>query len=121
LAEVLLYVERSPVRARLSRYPWAYRWSSAPAHSNGTDPSGLLDMDAWRRLATPGQWRTLLVHPEDPAELARIRLSTSTGRPLADEPILSRLEHRLGRRLRALPIGRPRTRATGEGRKPRHK
>jgi putative transposase len=107
LADVLLYVERSPVRARLSRYPWAYRWSSAPAHSNGTDPTNLLDLETWRQVSTPSQWRTLLVRPDDEAGAARIRLSLSTGRPLATDATLHRLEQRLGRRLRALPIGRP--------------
>lgn len=111
LADVLVYLERSPVRARLSRYPWAYRWSSAPAHSNGADPSKLLDMEIWRRVSTPAQWRSLLVHPEDEAGAARIRLSLSTGRPLATEATLHRLEQRLGRRLRALPVGRPKGQA----------
>lgn len=114
LAEVLLYVERSPVRARLSRYPWAYRWSSAPAHSNGADSTGLLDMEAWRKLSTPSQWRTLLVQPEDEAVGARLRLCLSTGRPLATEATLTRLERRLGRRLRALPVGRPRKQAASK-------
>jgi len=117
LADVLLYIERGPIRTRLSRYPWAYRWSSAPAHSNGSDPSGLLDMAAWRKLSTPSQWRTLLVRPEDEASAARIRLSLSTGRPLATEATLTRLERRLGRRLRALPVGRPRKKPASKSRR----
>jgi putative transposase len=112
LADALVYIERSPVRARLSRYPWAYRWSSAPAHSNGADPGGLLDMDAWRRVSSPAQWRSLLVRPEDEAAAAKLRLSLSTGRPLATDSTLTRLEQRLGRRLRALPIGRPKGKTT---------
>jgi hypothetical protein len=36
-----------------------------------------------------------------------IRHSTHTGRPLATDSVLSKLEHRLGRRLRPLPVGRP--------------
>jgi len=109
LEGVLLYVERNPVRTRQVRYPWGYRWSSAAAHSHETDPAGLLDMGAWRKLWTPSQWRSLLVRPDDEAGVFRIRRNTSTGRPLATEPTLSRLERRLGRRLRALPVGRPRT------------
>jgi putative transposase len=108
LADVLLYVERNPVRTRQARYPWAYRWSSAAAHSHGADPAGLLDMDRWRKVGTPSQWRTLLVRPDDEDQAARIRLHTSRGRPLATEATLNRLERRLGRRLRALPVGRPR-------------
>ncbi len=35
----------------------------------------------------------------------RLRLSTHTGRPLATDSLLSKLEHMLGRRLRPLPVG----------------
>jgi putative transposase len=108
LADVLLYVERNPMRARQARYPWSYRWSSASAHANATDPAGLLDMSLWRRVSTPAQWRSLLVRPDAEEMVKRIRRATSTGRPLATDSTLDRLERRLGRRLRALPVGRPR-------------
>jgi hypothetical protein len=39
-----------------------------------------------------------------------IRHSTHRGRPLASDALLSKLEQRLGRRLRPLPVGRPRKR-----------
>ncbi len=107
LADVLLYVERNPVRARLVRYPWTYRWSSAAAHANGADPAGLIDPAPWRKISTPSQWRSLLVRPDAEDFARRICLSTSTGRPLATDSTLNRLERRLGRRLRALPVGRP--------------
>jgi hypothetical protein len=64
-------------------------------------------MEAWRRVSSPALWRSLLVRPEDEGAAAKIRLSLSTGRPLATDSTLTRLEQRLGRRLRALPIGRP--------------
>lgn len=108
LWDVLLYVERNPVRTRQVRYAWTYRWSSAAAHAYGTDPGGMLDLKGWQRDQTPSEWRNLLVQADVPERISRIRLHTSTGRPLADEPALSRLERRLGRRLRALPVGRPR-------------
>jgi putative transposase len=108
LTDVLLYVERNPMRARLVRYPWSYRWSSASAHANAADPLELLDLSMWRRASTPAQWRNLLVRPDAEELMKRIRLATSTGRPLATEATLNRLERRLGRRLRALPVGRPR-------------
>ncbi len=41
-------------------------------------------------------------------ELARIRLRTLMGWPLGSDSFLSELEALLGRRLRALPPGRPR-------------
>jgi hypothetical protein len=38
---------------------------------------------------------------------AALRLNTQTGRPLASDFFLSKLGHTLGRRLRSLPVGRP--------------
>jgi hypothetical protein len=40
-------------------------------------------------------------------DLEWIRLSTHRGRPLGGDRFLSKLEDALGRRLRALPVGRP--------------
>ena len=36
-----------------------------------------------------------------------VRLNTQTGRPLASDSFLSKLEHTLGRQLRPLTVGRP--------------
>src|SRR5690606_5977550 len=33
----MCYVERNPVRAKMTRVPWTYRWSSAAAHTGGAD------------------------------------------------------------------------------------
>ena len=40
--------------------------------------------------------------------LSAVRLNTHRGRPLASDRFLSKLESLLGRRLRPLPVGRPR-------------
>jgi hypothetical protein len=67
--------------------------------------------------------RKALQEPEDDNLFGLIRRSTHTGRPLATDGVLSKLEHKLGRRLRALPVGRPkkthkkRVRKKKEGRK----
>ena len=106
LAGTLCYVERNPVRARLVRHAWQYEWSSAAAHLAGKDATGLLDMAAWR--ISPKDWRDLLQRPDDPTDLDAIRRQTSTGRPLATDTSLSKLEKMLGKRLRPLPGGRPR-------------
>lgn len=101
------YVERNPVRARMTRLPWTYRWSSAGAHTGGPDASGLLDLETWRALTGRTDWKDELVNGADDTEQT-IRLSTCTGRPLASDSLLSKLETALGRRLRPLPVGRPR-------------
>ncbi len=105
----LRYMERNPVRAALVRRPADYAWSSAAAHVGlRPDSSGLLDLAAWRREWTPARWRTALAEPLDDAELTCVRRHLQTGRPLASDAWLARLEARLGRRLRPLPVGRPR-------------
>jgi putative transposase len=108
LWRALTYVERNPVRARLVRQAWRYAWSSAAAHSGEAGPSELLDLAAWRREWRPDRWRKALQQPEDETLSGLIRRSTHTGRPLATDGVLSKLERKLGRRLRALPVGRPR-------------
>ena len=116
LAATTLYVERNPVRAGLVRQAWKYPWSSAGAHVSGTDPSGLLDMRGWR--AAPEEWRGLLSGRDDAELLAAIRRQTRVGRPLATDTFLSKLEQRLGRRLRPLPVGRPRKDDVEIGKRP---
>ena len=104
----LSYVERNPVRAKLVRRAWRYAWSSAAAHCGGRDATGLLDPAAWRKRLGPGaDWREALLAPDDADLVGRLRRRTSTGWPLVSDSFLSKLERRLGRRLRPLPRGRP--------------
>ncbi len=106
--KALAYVERNPVRARLCRRPWRWVWSSAAAHCGGRDGSGLLDLASWAERIDPEQWKETLTAADDPVEVERIRLRTSRGRPLGGDRFVSKLEVRLGCRLRPLPRGRPR-------------
>ncbi len=105
----MIYVERNPVRARLCRRPWRYPWSSAAAHvglpiSQGHAAAGIPDLTNWRE--PPDQWRDALTNgDEQMAELIRTR--TQTGRPLGGDSFMSKLEAIIGKRLRPLPIGRP--------------
>ena len=116
----MAYVERNPVRARLVRAPWRYPWSSAAAHVGGrADPTGLLELGMWSREWTPERWRTALRQSADVGFVGRLRRSTHTGRPLATDSWLSKLERKLGRRLRPLPVGRPPKRQKGDGRRTR--
>ncbi len=108
------YVERNPVRARIVRLPWRYAWSSAAAHvgeppaAPDAGPTKLLDLASWQREWTPPRWRAALQEADDTAAADGLRRNTMRGRPLASDSLLSKLETRLGRRLRPLPIGRPR-------------
>ena len=102
------YVELNPVRAKICRLPWQYDWSSAAAHVNETDGAELLNLKRWNKMISDIQWRSELASGIDEEQLNRIRLSTHTGRPLGTDSFISKFEKLLGRRVRPLPIGRPR-------------
>lgn len=102
------YIERNPVRAGLAKEAWKYRWSSAAVHVGEGDEHGMVSKRALRMMPTEPEWRKALKSKDDKAGTERLRLSTSTGRPLGSDMFISKLEVKLGRRLRPLPIGRPR-------------
>jgi putative transposase len=108
------YVERNPVMARLVRLAWNYRWSSAAAHVGESDASGVLDPDAWHKKFSPREWRGILQRPLDKKMHGRLESALSTGRPLAGDRWLARVEAKLNRRLRAMPVGRPKRTAKGD-------
>jgi putative transposase len=96
---VLRYIELNPVRAGLVEHAWDWKWSSARAHVTGTDESGVLDMDHWRRAFSPAEWKSYL--EKAAAELkslhGEIRKATASGRLLGSEVTARRLELALGR------------------------
>ena len=106
--QALLYVEQNPVRAGLVKKPWEYAWSSAAAHCGLTPDDGLLDLDTWRELIDDTRWLEKLTQPQQDTVIEALRQNTRIGRPLGGDSFLSRLEYALGRRLRPLPVGRPR-------------
>ena len=113
----LAYIERNPVRARLRRKAWRWPWSSAAAHCEGKDPTGLFDLTEWSKQMDAQRWRHVLTRADDEQQLARLRLCTSRGRPLGSDTFVAKLETLLGRRLRPLPSGRPRKSNKAELRK----
>ncbi len=118
----LRYVERNPVRARLFRRPWRWPWSSAAAHvAERPDASGLLDLETWFSECSPERWRQELAESVDDAAVGRLHRCTHSGRPLASDNWISKLEQKLGRRLRALPVGRPRKQPQGEHKRSKEK
>lgn len=121
LWRAVAYVERNPVRAGLVRRAWRWPWSSAAAHvgeSAGAREKAaatdLLDMKWWAREWTAARWRTQLVTPEDEGWRRQFWRAAHTGRPLAEDRWLARVEARLGCRLRANPVGRPRRQKSAE-------
>ena len=102
------YIELNPVRARLCRKPWRYKWSSAAGHVDDKAESDILKLPWWYDIISAGQWRKELEAGLSDSELSRVRLSTHTGRPLGSDSFISKLEKLLNRRVRPLPVGRPR-------------
>jgi len=90
LDRAMAYVETNPVRAGLVRVPWRYPWSSAAAHIGLAQDTGLLDLAAWREVWPPHRWKPALREGCPKDDVAAIRLSTSSGRPLATDSFLSR-------------------------------
>jgi putative transposase len=104
----LAYVELNPVRAGIVETAWDYRWSSAAVHCGKSDASRLLDTARWRKNLSPGvDWQESLTIPLDKKEIALIRLCTSRGRPYGAETFVKKLEAAIGKRIHALPSGRP--------------
>ncbi|HML76608.1 MAG TPA: hypothetical protein PKB02_19105, partial [Anaerohalosphaeraceae bacterium] len=52
-------------------------------------------------------WRQVLEKAQAQDVIEHIRRNTHTGRPLAGDAFISKLEKLLNKRLRPLPIGRP--------------
>ena len=105
----LRYIEQNPVRAKgMVKDAWDYRWSSAKAHIGEPDSSGLLDLAWWKRIQDPVEWKQILTEGLPKQQSEELLLHVSTGRPLGSDSFLSKLETRMNRRLRPLPVGRPR-------------
>jgi len=101
------YVELNPVRARLHRKPWRYAWSSAAAHVDAGATSDLLNLSEWYDRISAERWREELSMGLKESDVKQLRSRTYTGRPLGSDSFLSKLERMFGRRVRPLPVGRP--------------
>ena len=103
----LRYVEQNPLRAGMVEKAWSYSWSSAAAHVGAAAGDEMVDLEEWRRLTTPGEWRKALERPPRKEAVRALRKSTQRGWPMAGDSLLAKMEKILNRRLRALPSHRP--------------
>ena len=110
------YIEQNPVRAKICRRPWRYGWSSASAHIDENCRSELLNLPDWYEMISAGEWRNSLQQELKESETQKLRSNTHTGRPLGSDSFLSKVERILGRRIRPLPVGRPKNRRTRKNR-----
>ncbi|MDQ7788406.1 MAG: transposase [Thermodesulfovibrionales bacterium] len=100
------YVENNPVRAQLVKKAEEYQWSSARGHlKEKTDTVLSEDCPLVERIP---DWSSYLKEKEEASSVEEIRKNTKTGRPCGDDKFVLKLERLIGRRLSALPWGRPR-------------
>ncbi len=103
----LRYVEMNPVNANLVHRPQDWPWSSAFAHTAGTDPNGLVDLSDWSQRWSPGRWnQTLELGIEAAAWVERLREATRTGRPFGEDGFIEQVEANLKRAVKPQKRGR---------------
>jgi putative transposase len=103
---VARYIEQNPVRAGIVKHPEDFPYSSAGAHV-GLHQDAVLGEDLFSDTQRNDYIAFLRSGiPED--QMKDIRQSSRTGRPLGTERFISEVERSFGKRLSALPIGRPR-------------
>lgn len=104
--EELRYIENDPVRAGFVQRAEDYAWSSARHHVHGgLDP---VLSDNYGIFDEINNWQAYLTERGDAAILERTWRCLKTGRPSGDNQFVHALEETTGRRLIALPRGRPR-------------
>jgi putative transposase len=96
------YVELNPVRAKLCRVPWRWRWSSAAAHVAGRDDD-LVRVEPLRERVQ--DWRQFLAEVLPTEEVELLRRHARTGRPLGETAFLDRIERMLHRVVRPAKRG----------------
>jgi putative transposase len=104
--EEIRFIESNPVRSGLAAKPEEYAWSSARAHVL-SQPDPILSDDC-PLTAEITDWRGYLSGRGEEAIVQRTRERLRTGRPAGDMDFVRKLEAIAGRRLGALPRGRPR-------------
>jgi putative transposase len=107
LMAAMRYVERNPVRAKIVKKPWEWKWSSAAVHIRGTaGKDHVVDLKETLGISAKS-WKDYIDLEENAPDVEAIRRHTMTGRPLGREGFIRNLSQKLGRALTVLPRGRP--------------
>jgi len=104
--EEVRFIETNPVRAGIVVRAEDYLWSSARSHVTG-EPDAVLRNGCFLAAEVP-DWRVYLTGRGEEEVVRRVRERLKTGRPAGDVEFVHKLEGIVGRRLEALPRGRPR-------------
>jgi putative transposase len=105
--EEVRFIENNPVRAGIAKRSEEYPWSSARSHVTGVFDPVLSDGHCFLASEIP-DWLGYLASGGNQDVITRVRARLKTGRPAGDSEFVHRLEAIVGRRLEALPRGRPR-------------
>ena len=99
------YVERNPVRARMVKRAWDYRWSSARGHM-GMNNEPTIGLSKKYGYMKQGEWKDYL--QENDEEMAQeMRKMTVRGLVVGAENFVAGVERSLKRSLRYRAWGRP--------------
>jgi len=106
LYSAVRYIENNPLRAKLVEKAYNWNWSSAKEHINNEKSSlSLVDIAKFMEI---DDWKAYLFQKEEEEVIKKIRANTLTGRPSGNDTFIEELEKTFGKRLKALPHGRPR-------------
>lgn len=100
---VARYIERNPVRARITERAEDWEWSSAKVHIKG-ERIDFLSIHGWLDEMEKKEYQRFV---KDGGGEEDVRKATSTGRPLGDTRFIEGLEEKLGRPLKPKKGGRP--------------
>lgn len=102
------YIERNAVRANMVKKPWEWKWSSAAAHI-GNGENTIIELGDLFKIIDilPENWKDYIDAKDDKKVIDKIKRQTLTGRPLGERQFIKQLEKKFGKRLVALPKGRP--------------
>jgi putative transposase len=106
--QLVRYVERNPLRAKLVKQCDAWRWSSLWRRAHGA-PEARTMLARWP-VPLPRTWVEHVQQPQHEAELAEVRQSIQRGSPLGDADWTHRVAKRLGLDFTLRPRGRPKKR-----------
>lgn len=102
------YIERNPVRAKIVKKAWEWKWSSA-AYNAGKKQKDIILKDGLAAYIgeTKKIWKERFDEEENQRIISNIKVQTAKGLPLAGDEFIDKLEKKLNRKLRASPVGRP--------------
>ena len=99
-------MENNPVRAKIVEKAYEYKWSSARSHTyKKVNPILSDDCHLTEQIQ---DWFLYLAEKDDDVTVDTIRSNSKTGRPCGDDGFIQKIEGIVGRRLKAMPKGRPR-------------